>query len=342
MRRRRGDGSVYKDRTLDRWVAKRHGRKVYANPNTRLGALQALEDLRRRYPDSINPASGTLDTYLRQWLDTLQGVRESTKVSYAIHIDRHISPLLGARLVSDLQSSDVRWLIKDRLDAGLSPSTVRRIHSTLHQALEQGVRERTLAENAAHGVSLPKVERSLIEAMTEDDADAIREAVKDTFLDALVTLLLGSGLRLGEALGLDQGDVQPERVIVRRTKGRQRAVAISQDASEALQAHISSLKVRGPREPVFFGPRSGKRLNGTTVSHSFPKMLLDAGLARLNPHGTRHGVASLLLAGGASMKEVSEQLGHRSVQTTDTFYAHISPIALRQNVQMLNRRRNAR
>lgn len=339
MRRRRGDGSVYRDKTLGRWVAKRRGRKVYASPNTKLAALQALEDLRRRYPDHVTGHHGTLDEYLRQWLDTLQGVRESTRVSYAIHVDRHISPLLGARLVSDLTAADVRRLIADRLNAGLSPSTVRRIHSTLHQALEQGVRERTLSENAAHGVTLPKVERQLIEAMTPDDADAIREAVKGTFLETLVTLLLGSGMRLGEALGLDQGDVREGYVVVRRSKGRQHFKEISEDAAEALRLHIATLKVRGPREPVFFGPRSGKRLNGTTVSHAFPKMLLDAGLARLTPHGTRHGVASLMLGAGATLVDVQRQLDHKAITTTDRYYSHINREALRRNVALLNRRK---
>jgi site-specific recombinase XerD len=260
-------------------------------------------------------------------------------VSYAGHINRHISPLIGSIPVSSLRPTDVRRLISQLANSDLSPSTVRRIHSTLHSALAQGVRERTLVDNPAHGVTLPKPEQRLIEAMTENDADAIRGAVRGTFLETLVELLLGSGLRLGEALGLDQGDVTGRVVMVHRTKGRKRAVSISQDAADALSAHISMLPVRGPHEPVFWGPRSGQRLRGSTVSHSFPKMLLDAGLARLNPHGTRHGVASMMLAQGTPMKVVSVQLGHRSITTTDAYYAHISPEHLDDAVQGLNRRK---
>lgn len=339
-RHRRGEGSYFRDRTLKRWVAVYRGHKKYAVPNTEESAKSTLEDLRRRYGRSeYSPAKGSVDDYLRDWISTYQGIEPSTRIAYVGHINKHISPLIGSIPISDLRPSDVRRMIATLTKSDLSASSVHRIHSTLHNALEQGVRERTLLENVAHGVSLPKPEERLIEAMTETDADAIRSAVKGSFLEALVELLLGSGLRLGEALGLNQGDVHDGYVMLRRSKTRLRAVQISEDASEALHAHIQALTVRGKDEPVFFGPRSGKRMNGSTVSHAFPKMLLDAGLARLHPHGLRHGVASLLLAGGASMKETAEQLGHSSVQTTDRFYAHIAPAALRRNVQMLNRRK---
>ncbi len=340
----RGEGTVSRDRTHGNWFARYplgRGRfkKVYAP--TELAARQALEDLRRRYGGTYAPAAGSLDEYLRHWLATLQGVREATRVSYAAHVNHHISPRLGSIPVAALRPEHVRDLVADRLAAGLSPATVRRIHSTLHAALAEGVRDRTLPENAAHGVRLPLVEDRLIEAMTEDAADAIRTAVQGTFLEAIVELLLGSGLRLGEALGLDQGDVRGNVVMVRRTKTRMRAVDISDDAAEALRRHIAALTVRGPDQPIFWGLRGAaryRRLRGTTVSHAFPRLLAEAGLDRLNVHGTRHGTASLLLGKGATMKEVAEQLGHRSITTTDRYYAHIERAALQRNVQLLNRR----
>lgn len=339
-RHRRGEGSYFRDRTLKRWVAVYRGHKVYAKPNTEESAKSTLEDLRRRYGRSeYSPAKGSVDDYLRDWISTYQGIEPSTRVAYVGHINKHISPLIGSIPVSDLRPSDVRRMIATLTKSDLSASSVHRIHSTLHNALEQGVRERTLLENVAHGVSLPKPEERLIEAMTETDADAIRRAVEGTFLSTLVELLLGSGLRLGEALGLNQGDVHEGYVMLRRSKTRLRAVQISEDASQVLHQHIAALSVRGKDEPVFFGPRSGKRMNGSTVSHAFPKMLLDAGLARLTPHGTRHGAASMLLARGIPMKVVSEQLGHRSIQTTDKFYSHIAPTQLREAVSVLNRRK---
>jgi len=344
-RAHRGDGSAYKDRTLNRWVAKfplGGGKYVKHYAPTELAARQELEQLRRLHASDHDTASGTLDAYLAQWLRSLVNVRESTKVSYAAHVNNHISPLLGGIPVARLRPSDVRRLVSARLAAGLSPSTVRRIHSTLHAALAQGVQERALTDNAAHGIPLPRVEEHLIEAMTEDDADRIREAVDGTFLEPLVELLLGSGLRLGEALGLDQGDVNGNVLMVRRTKTRKRAVVISDDAEQALWRHIAAAKVRGPNVPVFASIRKdgSGRLSPSSAYHAFQRLLREAGLPPMRLHDLRHGAASMMVAQGVHMKVVADQLGHRSVQTTDRFYAHVAPSSLQEAVRLLNRRKS--
>lgn len=174
--------------------------------------------------------------------------------------------------------------------------------------------------------------------MTEDAADRIREAVRDTFLETLVELLLGSGLRLGEALGLDQGDVQGNVVMVRRSKTRKRAVVVSEDAAEALRRHISSEVVRGANEPVFLGPRTGRRLRESSALHFFQRRLAEEGLPKMRLHDLRHGVASLMVAKGTHMRVVSEQLGHSNPAFTARVYAHISPSQVQEAVNLLNRR----
>lgn len=335
-RRHRGEGSAYHSKSKRRWIARfplGGGRYKYASAQSELGARQELERLRRAYGADADPATGTLDDFLASWLEQRRRLRPGTRVSYAGHINNHISPLLGGIPVARLSRRDVRRLIADRERAGLSPATIARIHATLSAALAWGVRERLLLENAAAHVELPRPEERLVEAMTEDRADDIREAVRDTYLEALVELLLGSGLRLGEALGLNQGDLAGNVVMVRRSKGRQRAVVVSDDAAEALRQHIAGNKVRGKDVPVFFGPRSGRRLTTWTVSHALRKV------AGVNPHALRHASATLMVAKGAHMKVVAEQLGHRSVQTTDRFYAHVAPSSLQDAVRLLNRRK---
>jgi site-specific recombinase XerD len=315
------------------------GKYVKRRCATETQARQELDALSRLHNRDI--ATGSLDDYLAQWILTKHDVRESTRVSYAAHINNHISPLLGGIPVARLRPADVRRLVQDRLAAGLSPATVRRIHSTLHAALAQGVGERTLVENAASYVKLPRVEREPVQAMTEDMAERITEVTRETFLGPLTELLLGSGMRLGEALGLDQSDLHLEEgfVLVRRSKTKVRAVPVSDDAVNALRRQLTLVPRRGPNEPVFFAPRGTGRLSQATVSHAFPRMLMAAGLPRMHIHLLRHGSASLLLSRGASMKEVAEQLGHATITTTDRFYAHIAVERLRDNVKLLNRRK---
>jgi integrase len=346
-RRRRNEGSVFFDRVNRTWVARislgtRDGRRVgkKVRAESEAAARQELERLRRAYLASVDPTHDSLDAYLSGWLASHgPSVRDSTRVSYAGHIALHISPLLGGIPVSRLKPSDVRRLIADRLAAGLSPATVRRVHSTLYMALQQGVKDRTLADNPAAGVPLPRVPDRPVEAMTEDRADAIRDAVRGTFLGNLTELLLGSALRLGEALGLDQGDIGDGFVLVRRSKTRVRAVMVTDDAAVALKRQVASSKRRGPKEPVFFGPKTGERLTGSTVSHAFPKLLQRAGLPRLSPHGLRHGAATIMLTKGAPMRVIAEQLGHRNPSLTARVYAHVVPEAQRDAVRLLGRRK---
>jgi integrase len=351
-RRRRGEGSVFYSKADGAWIARyslgvrdgrRVGRKVRAA--TEAEARAELERLHRAYGNDVAPARDTLDAYLEQWLrDHGPSVRPSTRVSYEGHVRMHISPLLGGIPVARLRTSDVRRLIADRLAVGLSPATVRRIHATLHVALAQGVDDRSLPDNAAAGVPLPKVPERRVEAMTEDRANAVRDALHGTFIGDLVELLLGSGMRLGEALGLDQGDLHLDEgfVLVRVTKTTPRAVRISDDAVTALRRQLARNKRRGAGEPVFVGPRSGERITASTVTHAMPRMLEDAGLPRLTPHGLRHGVATMMVARGVHMRAVADQLGHRNPSMTAKVYAHVTPEALKDAVQLLNRRTEVR
>lgn len=337
------------DRAAGVWIArislgivsgKRIRRKVRAP--TERAAKAELEALRRVYAAGMQPSTDTLDRYLSAWLRTHRPtVRASTIVSYTGHVTLHISPLLGGIPLVRLRPADVRRLIADRLARGLSPATVGRIVSTLRIALTQAVRDGLVPSDATQGVKLPRVEYEPVAALSEAQAAAITDAARGTFMEALVVLLLGSGIRLGEACGLDQADVDLERayVLVRRSKTQVRAVRVSDDAVEALRGHLASLKRMGPREPVFVGPRSGERLTTATISHAFPRLLEKAGLSRLTPHGLRHGAASLMVAQGVHMRVVAEQLGHRNPAVTARIYAHVTPEGLSDAVRTLNRRK---
>lgn len=347
-RRRRNEGSVFFSKSDGAWIARfplgvRDGRRVgkKVRCHSESDAKAELERLRRAYAADGDPARDTLDRYLELWLrDHGPSVRPSTRVSYEGHVRMHISPLLGGIPVAKLRPTDVRRLIADRLAAGLSPATVRRIHSTLHAALEQGVRERSLVDNAAAGVPLPKVAERKVEAMTDQRANEVRDVLRTTFIGDLTELLLGSGLRLGEALGLDQGDLHLDEgfVVVRITKTTPRAVRISDDAVDALRRQLTKNKRRGPNEPVFVGPRSAERITPGTVTHAMPRLLGAAGVVPLTPHALRHGVATLMVARGVHMRAVADQLGHKNPAMTAKVYAHVAPESLRQAVRLLNRR----
>lgn len=114
--------------------------------------------------------------------------------------------------------------------------------------------------------------------MTFAEAEAIIEATQETWLGPLVRFLLGSGVRLGEACALNQGDVMLEQgyVRLRKSKTTIRAVPVSADGIRALREAMAAAPRRGDREPMFFGPRgadpnraSRERLSGPSVTHAY-------------------------------------------------------------------------
>ncbi len=353
-RRRRGEGSVLYDKTARVWIARvslgvTGGKRIRhkAQAPTRKLAERELERLLRAYGAGGDPATETLDEYLAGWLASYgPSVRPSTLTSYRGHVDNHIRPLLGGIRVAKLRPADVRRLVAELERKGLSPATVRLVVTTLRIALGRAVAERSIPDNPAAGVRLPRVVREPVRPLTAAEADAIVDATTGTWIGPLVRLLLGSGLRLGEACGLDQRDLRLDEgfVRVRRSKTSVRAVPISEDAVAALREALAVAPRRGADEPVFFGPRVNRaghrdRLRGWSVSHALPKVLERAGIGHLAPHALRHGAATLMLADGVPMRVIAEQLGHANPALTARVYAHVVPDQQRRAVESLERRR---
>jgi integrase len=304
-----------------------------------------LARIRRRY-EGVGPvAAMTVDEYLAEWLDAVRlTVARRTHESYAGLATQHVSPLLGGIRVGELRPSDVGRLSRDRIGAGLSPSTVRAIVGVLRAALGQAVRDGELPSNVAR-IRLPRVERERVEAMTPETADAILDLARfrvdedgrehGALLEPLVTLLLGCGLRIGEACALDWRDLalprpgQPaagrESVTVRlgKTAASRRTVPLPAFVTAALVAHRARSARVGQTEPVFIGERGG-RLRRETASHAFHRLQERAGLEPIRLHDLRHGTATLLVARGVPMRVVAEVLGHADPSVTANVYAHVS------------------
>lgn len=348
MRRRGwGEGSIHRDRAAGGWVAVvslgfRDGRRVRhkARAATERGARLELERLLRLYGSGGDPATMTLDQYLGDWITTHEpSIRASTARSYRDHIRLHIAPLLGGIMVAKLGPRDVRRLIADRLDAGKSPATVGRIVTTLRIALGEGVRERRLTDNPAAMVKLPQVRRDPVRPLSAADVQDIRNAVRGDSLEALYLLLLGSGLRLGEACALNWRDLDLERGTVAVRSGKTarsvRTVNMPAYARDALRRHRGD-RVPPRGGPVFLGPKTGERLRASTASHAFPRLLRDAGLPPMRVHDLRHGTATRMRARGVDMRRIADQLGHANPSMTANVYAHVLPDEMASAVALLD------
>ncbi|WP_372512023.1 tyrosine-type recombinase/integrase [Frankia umida] len=152
--------------------------------------------------------------------------------------------------------------------------------------------------------------------------------------DLVLELLYGSGLRVSELCGLDLGDVDDERRLlrVRGKGGRERSVPFGVPAAAALRAWLRAgrpwLSTGAAGAALLLGQRGG-RLDPRAVRRVLRLRMADAALpAGLTPHGLRHSAATHMLEGGADLRSVQEFLGHASLATTQ-IYTHVTPERLR-------------
>src|SRR5207248_573218 len=162
----------------------------------------------------------------------------------------------------------------------------------------------------------------LIEAAAGTGPRALRDR-------ALVELLYGAGLRVGEAVGLERSAVDLEERIVRCLgKGsKERIVPIGREAVDALRRYLARgrphLDTRH-RPELFLNARGGA-LTRAGAFLILRRLAAAAGLEanRVHPHLLRHSFATHLLEGGADLRSVQEMLGHADLATTE-LYTHVS------------------
>lgn len=164
-------------------------------------------------------------------------------------------------------------------------------------------------------VTLPRVPTAdAMAAMLDDDAVRGPQA-------ALLEVLYGAGLRVGEAAALDVRDLDlhAATVHVRHGKGnRARSVPMGPAAVDAVRAWLASRPGVAGDAPLFLN-RRGDRASDRTLRRWVTAAGVSHGLPTLHPHALRHAAATHLLDGGADLRAIQEQLGHQTLSTTQRY-----------------------
>lgn len=331
----------------------------------------AAEDLRTRLTamatgQHVAPNKVTVAFHFDQWLDGLRK-QPSTIASYRKNVRLHVSPHVGALRLEQLTGTRLTKLYRElersgRHDGtgGLSPRTVRYVHTIVHAGLVAAVRDGLLSVNPADKADPPSAKASASPEMQFWTAGQLRsflehsQATGDELLPAW-TLLAMTGMRRGEALGLRWGDVdfdagrlavrraatlvkhmgQGEEILVGPPKsGRARVVDLDPQTLATLRAHRASqgaLSLSLARDNTYVladlqgKVRHPERFSRRWVSavKSAEATLEDVPVIRLND--LRHTHATVLLGAGVPVKVVSERLGHASAMITLGVYAHVMP-----------------
>jgi integrase/recombinase XerC len=188
-----------------------------------------------------------------------------------------------------------------------------------------------LLATARSGRTLPAVLRqdeasALLDAAAVAADDASPTGVRDV---AVLEVLYASGIRVSELCGLDVGDVDWSRRVLRVLgKGaKERVVPIGIPAVQALEGwldHARPALVSSASGPALFLGARGGRIDPRTVRRVVHELLARVpGAPDLGPHGLRHSAATHLLEGGADLRTVQELLGHATLTSTQ-IYTHVS------------------
>ena len=335
-----------------------HGRRKAKKIGDRAAALDVARTIRQRLVEgdlgllkSEPDDREKLQRYAERWLENATGhLKASTVRFYRGHLEQHIFPALGSRFGSSIRRADCRDLVTACRCKGLSLPTVRGIARTLSVVLSQAVEDEILPANPALRLGKylrrgdePEAEPDLF---TRKEAELLAAVAAECFPQWYSWVLTGlrTGLRAGELLGLQWGDIdwrgrflQVQRGLVRglktTPKNHQRRRV---DLSPQLRAELRRWRAqqsatwlaRGHPRPVWvFSSSQGTPLDEANVRKAFNQILDKAGLHRRGQHQMRHTFASLLLQAGVPITYVSRQLGHRDSSITLRVYAHWLPDA---------------
>jgi len=240
---------------------------------------------------------------------------------------------------STVTAADVRAFLA-ALHAACHPATLGRKLASLRSFFRFLLREGGCGLDPTVGIPAPRQPKRLPNPLPVDDCVTLIESpdsdprserpgrggLRDR---ALVELLYGAGLRVGEAAALDVRDVDLHRgeVRVMGKGGKERVVPLPAAARESLGEYLDSRRVPGIlAEPLFPSLRSrdgrARRLGQRDIRRILKARARGAGIAdRVHPHRLRHSYATHLLDMGADLREIQELLGHASLSTTEKYTA---------------------
>jgi integrase len=306
----------------------------------------------------LSAARLTVSAFLDRWLEvSKERVKPRTHFRYAELIRLHVKPALGPIQLTKLRPLHIEELYASLRTRGLSGTTILQVHRVLHAALNQAVKWQLLDRNPADAVKAPRKTSQEATSLTAEQIPPLLKSVEGSLLEIPTLVALGTGMRLGEVLGLRWRDVDLETATARVRQTLQitmqfdspkshrstRSLTLPGFLVDALRSHK---KVQNERR-LLLGESwqdldlicergDGLPLRPDTTSKQFRAAMRAAELD-ITFHGLRHTHASLMLSAGADLKVTSSRLGHSSISITADLYTHVGSALDRQAALALDK-----
>jgi integrase len=353
-----GSGSIYQ-RSDDRgkkWVAsfivEETGKRKYIYKDTRKEAHDALQEALQAQKQ------GTLATgrkqkfkdYLVRWFEEVQkpDLRDSSIERYENCIYKHILPALGHVELQKLTAQQIQSFYTSKRKAGYAPESIITLHKVIHKSLDNAVRWRLIPRNVSDDVTLPKHgAEGVAQSLTVQQVRHLLKTVKGHELEAMIVLLLDTGMRHGEITALRWEDINFEKgtIYIHRTESRlkqghvegktktatsERVITLSSSVIAVLQEHRMrqrEMQLAAASQwqhlDLVFANKEGKYLEKLQNRKKFYMLLEQAGLPRIRIHDLRHTAITLMMEMGINQKAIQERVGHARIDETWK-YTHVS------------------
>ena len=281
---------------------------------------------------------GLVDKYLEH-VRVEKRLAQRTVELYALDLQKLAAFAAAAGLeLTQVHNAHVRRWVAQMHSRGRSGRGIALILSGWRGLYTWLGREGRVQSNPVQDVRAPKAPKPLPKALAVDESVQLaqwHDQAADPWLEArdaaIVELLYGCGLRVGELVGLDAAasttargwvDMQAGEAHVLGKGSKRRSVPVGGKALHALQAWLAMRNIppRSAGQPALFTGRHGTRLSAQSVWQRLKQRSLRAGLATpVHPHMLRHSFASHLLQSSGDLRAVQELLGHANISTTQVY-----------------------
>lgn len=290
---------------------------------------------------------------MQSWLDDVMvsQVRCNTLVQYERAFAYNIKsykPFQNLRL-QKLTPALLQGFYNDKVKAGLSPSTVHKLHANLNKFLRYAVSMGMIRDNPAQRVTLPRKERPDVgRVYNAQQIQALFQLLQGDPLELVVFLTATYGLRRSEVCGLrwssvdfdagllhiDHTAVAINGEVIRsnhtKSAASRRTLPMNNQVRERLQGAKKQQTEFAQDLGDFWHETGyvcvrpdGLPIDPTYVTHHFARVLKKSSLPYIRFHDLRHSVATLLHSGGYDLRDIQGWLGHSDISTTGNIYSHL-------------------
>lgn len=365
-RREKGTGTIYQ-RENGTWAGRiNEGIGGNGKPKYKYFSGKTEAEVKRKIREYNKSGSRieikkiSLGTYVNNWLQTYKKntIKDTSFDTLEKTVRNYVVPRLGGIQLQQLTSDDIQKCLQGLKDDGYSHSTVKKVHDCLNEVLLHATIKKDIAENPMLLVNMLSKETFETKEIRffnrRECALIVEEALREystgrrvyLYGDAFI-LILNTGLRLGELLGLEKDDwdkdaktlrvkrniqsvrnrdkegnvAKGRRLVANSTKtySGDRTLPLNKNATEALER----LCAANPNTKLIVCSSKGTIVPHERIERTFYYLLGNIGIEKTGPHSLRHTFASMLFAMKKDIKTISKLMGHANIQITLNTYIHL-------------------